>query len=99
MNRDNGLPIMTWYENMNDDELIKFIPLLEFLSKTEDVRPIINQIVNREKNEIDFNIVKKIVSNYKYINDKENYKNNDDFNNLNVIEKTININIYNKKKD
>ena len=33
MNRDNGLPIMTWYENMNDDELIKFIPLLEFLSK------------------------------------------------------------------
>ena len=97
MNRDNGLPIMTWYENMNDDELIKFIPLLEFLSKTEDVRPIINQIVNREKNEIDFNIVKKIVSNYKYINDKENYKNNDDFNNLNVIEKPININIYNKE--
>jgi len=97
LNRDNGLPILTWYENIKDNELIKFIPLLEFLSKVEDVRPIINQIVNKEKNEIDFNIFKKIASNYKFRNDKENYKNNDDFNNSNIIEKPINIDSYNSE--
>ena len=63
MNKDNGLPIMTWYENMDDNELIKLIPLLEFLSNVSDVRPIINQIVNKEKNEIDFNIVKRHILN------------------------------------
>ena len=97
LNRDNGLPILTWYENIKDNELIKFIPLLEFLSKVEDVRPIINQIVNKEKNEIDFSIFKKIASNYKFRNDKENYKNNDDFNNSNIIEKPINIEAYNSE--
>ena len=50
MNQDNGLPIMTWYENMNDNELIKLIPLLEYLSNVNDVRPIINQIVNLKEN-------------------------------------------------
>ena len=49
LNRDNGLPIITWYENSDDNELIKLIPLLEYLAKVDDVRPIINQIMNIKK--------------------------------------------------
>ena len=75
MNKDNGLHIITWYENLDDNELIKLIPLLEYLSKVDDVRPIINQIINKEKNEIDFTIVKKLLSKNGYINDDKNDKN------------------------
>ena len=80
MNRDNGLPIETWYDNLDDNELIKLIPLLEFLSKVDDVRPIINQIINREKNEIDFNKVKKLLLNNGYINDNKNMINEASYN-------------------
>ena len=76
MNKNNGLPIITWYENLDDIELIKLIPLLEYFSKVHDVRPIINQIINKEKNEIDFTIVKKLLLNYGYTNDDKNDNNN-----------------------
>ena len=97
MNPDNGLPIITWYENMNDNELIKLIPLLEFLSNANDVRPVISQVVNREKNEIDFKIVKNILLNYDRKIDDENYKNNGAYNNLIMNEKENNYNQNNKE--
>ena len=76
---------------MNDNELMKLIPLLEFLSKVNDVRPIINQIVDKDKNEIDFKLVKKIIFN----NDNENNENleiNASYNNSNIIAENINSN-------
>ena len=91
INQDNGLPILTWYDDMNDNELMKLIPLLEFLSKVNDVRPIINQIVDKDKNEIDFKLVKKIIFN----NDNENNENleiNASYNNSNIIAENINSN-------
>ena len=61
MNIDNGLPILTWYESLKDNELMKLIPLLKYLANVEDVRTIIKKVVNRKSNTIDFNIVNQII--------------------------------------
>lgn len=77
-NMDNGIPISTWYDNLDDNELMKLIPLLKYLANVEDVRPIIRQIVNRKINKIDFNIVNKLINgnNDNIINDDNGYINN-----------------------
>ena len=66
LNVSNGLPISSWESCQSDNELIKLIPLLQFLSKNNvvDVRPIIQRIV--KNNEINYNLVNKII-NYKNI--------------------------------
>lgn len=46
---DNGLPIKTWLEDPDDKELMKLVPILEFLSKTKDVRKFIDQFVYNNK--------------------------------------------------
>ena len=46
---DNGLPIKTWIEDPEDKELMKLVPILEFLSKTKDVRKFIDQFVYNNK--------------------------------------------------
>ena len=46
---DNGLPIKTWLEDPEDKELMKLVPILEFLSKTKDVRKFIDQFVYNNK--------------------------------------------------
>ena len=46
---DNGLPIKTWIEDPDDRELMKLLPILEFLSKTKDVRKYIDQFVYNNK--------------------------------------------------
>ena len=46
---DNGLPIKTWIEDQEDKELMKLVPILEFLSKTKDVRKFIDQFVYNNK--------------------------------------------------
>ena len=68
INEDNGIPILTWYDDLNDNELNKLIPLLKYLSNVDDVRPMIKQIVNKEKNEINFDLVDNIINN----NDEKN---------------------------
>lgn len=40
---DNGIPILSWYENRNDRELFKLIPLLEHLVNACDVRTILRE--------------------------------------------------------
>jgi len=40
---ENGIPILSWYDDPNDDELMKFVPALKMLAneQIDDVRPII----------------------------------------------------------
>ena len=45
LNTENGIPILTWFDNKNDKELYKISPLLEFLSQVNDVREYIPKIV------------------------------------------------------
>ena len=68
VNEDNGIPILTWYDDLTDKELIKLLPLLKYLADVDDVRPVINQIVNRRTNEVDFYMVNNIINNKKYEN-------------------------------
>ena len=58
----NGFPIKSWFDDKNDDELLKIIPILEFLSYVPDVRDYIKKIV--AQNKIQFDSVKQIISNY-----------------------------------
>ena len=44
-NPENGIPILTWFNDKNDKELYNLIPILEFLSQVYDVREYIKQIV------------------------------------------------------
>ena len=46
---DNGLPIKTWIEDPDDRELMRLLPILEFLSKAKDVRKFIDQFVYNNK--------------------------------------------------
>ena len=81
LNQDNGIPILTWYDNINDNELNKLIPLLKYLSNVDDVRPIIKEIVDREKNEIKFDLVNKLIKNQNLFNPKNNNEQLNKFNN------------------
>ena len=102
---DNGLPIKTWYEDPNDNELDKIYPLLEFLSRTNDVRKFINKFVNN--NEIDYNIVNEFLKNvneHAIIKNKNNIginRTNDskEDSERKAISVNINNNIKNKIKD
>ena len=66
LNKTNGLPILTWHSIQNDYELMKLLPLLEYLSTVDDVRTVINQVVNGYY--INYNIVNKLITN----NNKKN---------------------------
>ena len=94
-NEDNGIPILTWYDDLNDNELLKLVPLLKFLSKVDDVRPFIRRIVNRRTNEVDFYLVNNIINNKNNENDKlerkSNYVNDDYYRNKYLNEKENNI--------
>ena len=42
---ENALPILSWYDNMNDHVLYEFLPILAGLSKVEDVRTYLKRFV------------------------------------------------------
>ena len=44
-NKDNGLPIITWHFDKKDRELVKIIPILEFLSTVDDIRNYLPRFV------------------------------------------------------
>ena len=62
MNQYNWFPIKSWFDDKNDDELLKIIPILEFLSYVPDIREYIKKIV--VQNKIQFDSIKQIISNY-----------------------------------
>ena len=37
LNPDNGIPILSWFDDKNDRELYNIMPILEFLSYVNDV--------------------------------------------------------------
>jgi len=46
---ENAVPILTWIDDMSDNKLKELAPVLELLSKFEDVRPFIKKIVKYDK--------------------------------------------------
>ena len=103
-NKANGLPILTWHSIKTDNELIKLIPLLTFLSNVDDIRPIINKVVNGYY--VNYKEVNKIISNNNSSNNyllNSNNKDDDYFNNwfpcnIKKIEKKNSFK-YNNNKD
>ena len=93
VNIDNGIPILTWYENPKDDELMKLIPLLKYLSKVDDVRPVIRQVVDRKMNKVDFNKVNQIIYGINNISNKIDF--DKDYNSRIIQYKDISNNITN----
>ena len=87
LNTENGLPISSWETNPNDNELIKLIPLLQYLSKDNiyDVKPIIKKIV--KNNEINYDEINKLI-----------ISSNSKSNNLTKINNCNDIKIKNKVK-
>jgi Dullard-like phosphatase family protein len=83
-NPENGIPILTWFDDKNDKELYNLIPILEFLSGVYDVREFIKQIVINDS--ISYDNAIYVIENYS--NQKHDNSN----------KKYIKEIIYNKKK-
>ena len=47
---ENGMPILSWYDDRTDTKLIELIPVLQLLSEVPDVRPILKGCCSRENN-------------------------------------------------
>jgi Dullard-like phosphatase family protein len=94
LNQENGIPILSWFDNPNDRELMRLVPLLKYLSKVSDVRSIIKQIIDKDDNhKLDFNIIDKIID--KKTNNDNNatlLNNQVTKNNLNINANTSNVN-------
>ena len=72
LNSDNGLPILTWFDDKYDQELYKITPVLEFLSEVPDVREYINKMV--VNNEISYINARKVINDYHENKKKNNEK-------------------------
>ena len=91
--KDNGIPISTWIDNPNDNELLKLIPILKYLSNVEDVREVIKNIVNPFDGTLDFLVINTLLKNN---NMNYNFQNFDiDKKNILTGNITQNININN----
>ena len=65
-NKENGIPILTWFSDKNDKELMNLIPILEFLSGVNDVREYIKDFVINDI--ISYENVIHIIDNYSKLN-------------------------------
>lgn len=95
MNRENGVPIVTWHHDKSDMELYKMIPVFEFLANVQDVRDYISKFV--VGNSVNYQMANSIMkSNSK--NDRDSYKpvvigRNENYKFDNSLTKPQNINI------
>ena len=46
---ENAMPILTWLDDLADNKLYQLAPVLELLSKVDDVRPYLRKIVKDDK--------------------------------------------------
>ena len=90
LNNDNGLPILTWFDNKNDRELYKICPILEFLSLVPDVRDYISKMV--VNNEISYKSAMKIINDYNEMLDKKQKENHENQNTGNAKQTNNEIN-------
>ena len=65
--RNNGLPILSWFDDYNDNELEKITPILIFLSNVDDVREYIPKIV--KNNAISYLDAEKLIEKHDLISD------------------------------
>ena len=87
LNQENGIPILSWFDNPNDKELMRLIPILKYLSNVSDVRTIIKQIIDKDdNNKLDFNIIDKI------LDKKTNNDSNAKLLNIQITKNNLNIN-------
>ena len=59
---DNGLPILSWFDNRDDKELLLLEPILKFLGKVDDVRKYIKKFLRN--NCINYEIANRIMKDY-----------------------------------
>lgn len=45
---ENGLPILSWYDDKEDTKLLELIPALRAMAYVNDVRPIILECTTRD---------------------------------------------------
>ena len=92
LNNENGIPILTWFDNKEDKELYKLCPILEFLSQVNDVRNYISKIVIN--NEINYKNAMMIMDDYmRHINKYRYEKNKENLGkNVNIFEENKNNN-------
>ena len=90
LDTDNGLPILSWFDDPIDRELTNIQPLLEFLASTKDVRKYIKKFVknNNINYEIAHKIIKENTDNKKIKIKKENINQieNNEKNNICIVE-------------
>lgn len=44
LNPENAVPIISWFDDLEDRELMQLVPVLEHLASVDDVMPYLNQI-------------------------------------------------------
>ena len=82
LNPENGLPILTWFEDKDDRELYNISSILEFLSFVPDVRNYIRQFVVND--EISYNNVINVFDRYnEMLNQRKLIKSSNTNNNAN----------------
>jgi TFIIF-interacting CTD phosphatase-like protein len=59
---ENSVPILSWYDDLDDRSLFELIPLLEALAQVDDVRTVIPQFVKMETAEVDFPIAARTLN-------------------------------------
>ena len=74
LNPENGLPILTWFDDKEDRELYNISSILEFLSFVPDVRKYINQFVVND--EISYHNVINVFDRYNEILNEKKINNN-----------------------
>ena len=97
LNKENGVPIKTWVEDINDRELYKLIPYLIFLGNEniKDVRPFLKQV--NSGNTLNYDKFDKIISKYNIDNERKKEDENSNKNLINKKDNNVEKNMTNKE--